>query len=114
MVTFSRAAVTEFRQRLYELIGNPADFIEIKTFHSYCFDLIGRGGNLGTADTVVKDASEMIANGDVEIGRITKTVLAIDEAQDMDENEYRLITALMMERNDDLRVVALGDDDRNL
>lgn len=43
MVTFSRAAVTEFRQRLYALIGNPADFIEIKTFHSYCFDLIGRG-----------------------------------------------------------------------
>lgn len=94
-VKHERAAVTEFRQRLYALIGNPADFIEIKTFHSYCFDLIGRGGNLGTSDTVVKDASEMIANGDVEIGRITKTVLVIDEAQDMDENEYRLVTALM-------------------
>lgn len=35
------------------------------------------------------------------------------EAQDMDENEYRLVTALM-ERNDALRVVAVGDDDRNL
>lgn len=55
----------------------------------------------------------MIANGDVEIGRITKTILVIDEAQDMDENEYRLVTALM-ERNDALRVVAVGDDDRNL
>ncbi len=113
MVTFSRAAVTEFRQRLYALIGNAAGFIEIKTFHSYCFDLIGRVGNLGTADTVVKDASEMIENGDVEIGRITKTVLVIDEAQDMDENEYRFVTALM-ERNDDLRVVAVGDDDQNI
>lgn len=71
------------------------------------------GGNLGTADTVVKDASEMIANGDVEIGRITETILVIDEAQDMDENEYRLVTALM-ERNDALRVVAVGDDDREL
>ena len=35
------------------------------------------------ASTVVKDASEMIENGDVEIGRITKTVLVIDEAQDI-------------------------------
>jgi len=113
MVTFSRAAVTEFRQRLYALIGNAAGFIEIKTFHSYCFDLIGRVGNLTNAKTVVKDASEMIQNGDVEIGRITKTVLVIDEAQDMDENEYGLICALM-ERNDDLRVIAVGDDDQNI
>ncbi len=113
MVTFSRAAATEFRRRLYELIGNAAGFIEIKTFHSYCFDLIGRMGNLKDAKTVVQDASRMIANGDVEIGRITKTVLVIDEAQDMDENEYRLVSALI-ERNDDLRVIAVGDDDQNI
>jgi ATP-dependent DNA helicase RecQ len=36
MVTFSRAAATEFKKRLYKLIGNAAAFIEIKTFHSYC------------------------------------------------------------------------------
>ncbi len=113
MVTFSRAAATEFRRRLYDLIGNAAGFIEIKTFHSYCFDLIGRMGNLEDAGTVVQEASRMIQNGDVEIGRITKTVLVIDEAQDMDENEYRLICALM-ERNDDLRVIAVGDDDQNI
>ena len=28
------------------LIGNAAHFVEIKTFHSYCFDLLGRIGNL--------------------------------------------------------------------
>src|SRR5690606_11340129 len=39
MLTFSRAAATEFKSRLIELIGNAAHFIEIKTFHSYCFDL---------------------------------------------------------------------------
>lgn len=113
MVTFSRAAATEFRRRLYDLVGNAAGFIEIKTFHSYCFDLIGRMGNLEDAGTVVQEASRMIQNGDVEIGRITKTVLVIDEAQDMDENEYKLICALM-ERNDDLRVIAVGDDDQNI
>ena len=42
MLTFSRAAATEFKQRLMKLIGNAAHFVEIKTFHSYCFDLLGR------------------------------------------------------------------------
>ena len=42
MVTFSRAAATEFKKRLIKLIGNAAYYIEIKTFHSYCFDLLGR------------------------------------------------------------------------
>ena len=35
MVTFSRAAATEFKKRLIDLIGNAANFIEIKTFHSW-------------------------------------------------------------------------------
>jgi len=61
----------------------------------------------------VKEASKMIQSGDVELGRITKTVLVIDEAQDMDANEYGLVTALI-ERNDDLRVIAVGDDDQNI
>lgn len=113
MVTFSRAATNEFRQRLYELIGNAVGFIEIKTFHSYCFDLMGRIGNLDSTKTVVSDASKMIRDGDVEIGRITKTVLVIDEAQDMDADEYGLVSALM-ERNEDMRVIAVGDDDQNI
>ena len=31
MLTFSRAAATEFKQRLMKLIGNAAHFVEIKT-----------------------------------------------------------------------------------
>lgn len=113
MLTFSRAAATEFKSRLMELIGNAAHFVEIKTFHSYCFDLLGKIGNLEDAGKVVQTAAEMIQNGEVEPERITKTVLVIDEAQDMDEHEYALVTALMR-RNDDMRVIAVGDDDQNI
>ncbi len=113
MVTFSRAAATEFKKRLMGLIENSAHFVEIKTFHSYCFDLLGKIGNLKDSDDVVKNAAEMINNGEVEFGKITKTVLVIDEAQDMDENEFNLIRALM-NRNDDMRVIAVGDDDQNI
>lgn len=46
MLTFSRASASEFKQRLMKLIGNAAHFVEIKTFHSYSFDLLGKIGNL--------------------------------------------------------------------
>ena len=113
MLTFSRAAATEFKQRLMELIGNVAHFVEIKTFHSYCFDLLGRVGNLDESGDVVKQASERIKNGEVEPNRISKTVLVIDEAQDMSKDDYDLVTALM-KANEEMRVIAVGDDDQNI
>ncbi len=113
MVTFSRAAATEFKKRLLKLVGNAANFIEIKTFHSYCFDLLGRVGTIEKSDEIIKETVRKIRNGEVETGRITKTVLVIDEAQDMDADEFELISALM-EKNEDMRVIAVGDDDQNI
>ncbi|MBO5522953.1 MAG: RecQ family ATP-dependent DNA helicase, partial [Roseburia sp.] len=100
MLTFSRAAAMEFKTRLKELIGNAAYFVEIKTFHSYCFDLLGKVGNLEASNNVVADATRMIESGEAELDRITKNVLVLDEAQDMDAEEFRLVKALM-ERNED-------------
>ena len=113
MLTFSRAAATEFKKRLIDLIGNAAHFVEIKTFHSYCFDLLGKVGNLEGAKNVVQDAAEMIANGEVEPSKIAKSVLVIDEAQDMDIHEYHLLQALI-KANDEMRIIAVGDDDQNI
>ncbi|MGN0536954.1 MAG: RecQ family ATP-dependent DNA helicase [Acutalibacteraceae bacterium] len=113
MLTFSRIAATEFKQRLYDLIGNAAAFLDAKTFHSYCFDLMGRVGSIENSKDIVKNAAEMIRNGEVEQGKITKKVIVIDEAQDMDENEFSLIEALM-EQNEDLHIIAVGDDDQNI
>ena len=113
MLTFSRAAATEFKQRLMELIGNAAHFVEIKTFHSYCFDLLGRIGNLDDVNNVVAKAAAMINEGEVEPNKIGKTVLVIDEAQDMSADEYALVKALM-NNNEEMRVIAVGDDDQNI
>ena len=113
MLTFSRAAATEFKKRLIKLIGNAANFIEIKTFHSYCFDLLGKVGSLEKADAIIKKTIEKIRKKEVEISRITKTVLVIDEAQDMDGDEYSLINTIM-EQNEEMRVIAVGDDDQNI
>lgn len=113
MLTFSRAAATEFKQRLMGLIGNAAHFVEIKTFHSYCFDLLGRIGNLEDVKNVVGMAADMINQGEVEPNKISKTVLVIDEAQDMGIEEYALVKALMT-NNEEMRVIAVGDDDQNI
>jgi ATP-dependent DNA helicase RecQ len=113
MLTFSRAAAIEFKQRLIKLIGGAAHFVDIKTFHSYSFDLIGKMGNLEDMNHVVRMAADMIENGEVEPTKIGKTVLVIDEAQDMDADEYALVSALMRQ-NEEMRVIAVGDDDQNI
>ena len=113
MVTFSRAAATEFKKRLLKLIGNAANYIEIKTFHSYCFDLLGKVGSLEKSGVILQKTIKQIKNKEVEASRITKTVLVIDEAQDMDEDEAHLVNTLM-EQNEGMRVIAVGDDDQNI
>jgi len=113
MLTFSRAAATEFKKRLQQLIGNAAHYIEIKTFHSYCFDLLGKVGSIEKSGAILKKTVEKIKHGEVEARQITKTVLVIDEAQDMNEDEFRLIQ-ILMEQNEEMRVIAVGDDDQNI
>ena len=113
MLTFSRAAATEFKKRLIDLVGNAAHYVEIKTFHSYSFDLIGKQGNLDEAKDVVQRAAEMIEKGEVEQSKIAKNVLVIDEAQDMGADDFRLVQALM-HQNEEMRVREVGDDVQNI
>ncbi|MDW7668742.1 MAG: RecQ family ATP-dependent DNA helicase [Bacillota bacterium] len=113
MVTFSRAAATEFKRRLKYLIGKSVNYVDIKTFHSYCFDLLGRVGDIEKSENIVCETAKLITEGEVEKSRITKTVMVVDEAQDMDVNEIEFIRA-MIRKNEDMRVIAVGDDDQNI
>lgn len=113
MLTFSRAAAIDFRLRLKELIGTVADYIDIMTFHSFAFDLLGIYGDLDKVDSVIERATELIKQGKADDFKITRSVLVIDEAQDMNEEEYELVQALI-EYNDNIRVIAVGDDDQNI
>lgn len=113
MLTFSRAAATEFKTRLVDLIGPQGFFVDIKTFHSYAFDILGRLGNLESSENVVRRAIDAIKDNRVDRDRIAKTVLVIDEAQDMDADEFALIETLI-EENETMRIIAVGDDDQNI
>lgn len=113
MLTFSRAAATEFKLRLLKLVGNAALFVDIKTFHSYCFDILGKVGTLQKASDIIREATIKINEGEVEQKEITRVALVIDEAQDMSSDEYGLVEALIRQ-NDQMRVIAVGDDDQNI
>ncbi|MFH5882570.1 RecQ family ATP-dependent DNA helicase [Liberiplasma polymorphum] len=113
MLTFSRSAASEFKSRLIDLIGSAAYYIDIKTFHSFCFDILGKMGTIEKSENVIKNAIELISNNEVDTSKITKMVLVIDEAQDMDAIEYELVQ-LLKEFNENLRIIAVGDDDQNI
>ncbi len=113
MLTFSRAAATEFQKRLAGLIGPTAFYVDIRTFHSYSFEVLGLMGTVEGAGDVVSRAVDMIRQREVEPSKASKTVLVVDEAQDMARDDYELVRALM-ERNEGMRVIAVGDDDQNI
>lgn len=113
MLTFSRAAALEFKTRLIKLYGTGARFVTVKTFHSYAFELLGRPGSIEAATDVVRRAVEAIREGRVEPSSLAATALVLDEAQDMDADEFALVKALI-ERNPEMRVLAVGDDDQNI
>ncbi len=113
MLAFSRASVTEFKIRLKDLIGVRANFVDIKTFYSYCFDVLGLVGDLKGTENILKEAVEKIRGNEIEESKITKTTLVIDEAQDMRDEEYEIIKALS-EYNPDLKIIAVGDDNQNI
>lgn len=113
MLTFSRAAATEFKKRLIGIAGKAAYYVGIKTFHSFCFDILGRVGTVEKSSEIIKEAIERIRNDEVEQKTIAKHVLVIDEAQDINEEEYRLICEII-KHNESIRMVLVGDDDQNI
>ena len=113
MLTFSRQAAMEFKQRLYNLIGSSAYFVQISTFHSYAFDLLEKLGNNEDFENVIIEATKAITDGQADPFKITKSVLVIDEAQDMTENEFKFISELI-NFNEGIRVITVGDDDQNI
>ena len=113
MLTFSRSATVVFKQKLYDIIGPQSNYISIKTFYSYCFDIVGEIGDLDKTDEVYEKAIQIIKNNDADEMLLNITTLVIDEAQDMKKEEYDFIQALI-DHNEKLRVIAVGDDDQNI
>lgn len=114
MLTFSRPAALELKSRLYNLVGEMAYKVDIHTYHGLAFQLLGRMGDLTRSQTVLKDAVEAIDNEDISLERVaSKSVLVVDEYQDVSEQEYQLLMAIL-KNAEQIRMIAVGDDDQNI
>jgi len=114
MLTFSRSAVMEFRSRLYELIGAITRYVDIFTYHSFCFNLWGMIPSEEELESIIDETLNAIDSGQLDVNKIkNKSVLVIDEFQDLNEKEYLLISKII-NISGDIRVLAVGDDDQNI
>lgn len=113
MLTFSRTASREFKSRLNALIGSLSFDIEINTFHAYALNRIARVTH-SEKDEVLKDAiieaTRQIRNGDIRLAH--KTVLVLDEYQDISSDSFNLVKAIYESSDKEMRIIAVGDDDQ--
>ena len=115
-LTYTRAACRELRKRLYDLAGALAAKVNITTFHSLAFSILGVQGNkkaLENADNVVVKAAELLESGE-DAGVGAPSVILVDEFQDLSAGEYRLLRALYDLGEKDPRVIVVGDDDQSI
>lgn len=114
MLTFSKSAAIEFRSRTNNIIPELGRYIKISTFHGFCFEILGQLGDLGKAGNIIEQAIAAIKNEDVDISGIAnKSVLLLDEFQDINILEWELISVIR-DKADKIRVIAVGDDDQNI
>lgn len=114
MLTFSKAASLEFKQRVRNLVPEYSGFIKINTFHGFCFQILGQLGDLKRSENIIQQCIEAIREGEIDISSIeNKSILMFDEFQDINKEEWELIE-LIIEKAEKPRVVAVGDDDQNI
>ncbi|MCL2021849.1 MAG: RecQ family ATP-dependent DNA helicase [Betaproteobacteria bacterium] len=133
-LTFNRHAANEIRKRLFELVGDDAIGLTVLTYHAMAMRLTGtsfkqrdkveeseldslldRAANLLEGKSLIEgedDLRERLLQG--------YRYILVDEYQDIDDRQYRLVSALSRrhseqgEQDADLCILAVGDDDQNI
>ena len=127
VVCYTRANAMELRRRLRELIDDDARGVTVSTLHGLAIRLTGRRlhGELAF-DEILDDALAVLrgqrpvdgADADElrELALRGATHLLVDEYQDLDERQVRLIEAIAGRAHPDasqrLAMFAVGDDDQ--
>lgn len=130
-ITFTRRAAQEMRERLAKLLETNAGKINIHTFHSLCFSILKENheaAGLHPDFTVMSEQERELCDNENALNfdeLITLTVklleensdiqqqyrerfayVSVDEYQDIDANQYKLIRLLVPENG---KICAIGD-----
>ena len=131
-LTYNRHAAIEIRTRLNNLIGNDAKGVTVLTGHALAMrmvgaSLVGRGTDTETFDEILQQATSLLKGDGLppdEADAQREQLLAgfrwilVDEYQDVDQEQYDLISALagrtLNDPDGQLSLFAVGDDDQNI
>ena len=134
VLAFNRSAAHELRRRIHALAGEDAAGVVVLTYHALALRLTGtslveaaeRDTRLDF-DAILRQAVDLLEGrgqpGD-EADELRDRLLRgyrymlVDEYQDIDELQYRLVSALagrsLADRDAKLTLMAVGDDDQNI
>ena len=116
MLAHSRSVVSEFKERLYDLIGNAVYDMYIMTFHAFALELLGSKINQDDKkeeqefEEVIERTCKALEEETITLRHIQTLVL--DEFQDVNEMFYRFIKLIYKNMSADKRIIAVGDDDQ--
>ena len=133
-LAFNRSAVIELKRRLYALVGNDALGVTVMTYHAMALRLTGTSLSAAAQTGHDIDFGKLLADavallegtGEAwsEIDDVRERLLQgyeyifVDEYQDIDEQQYALVSALAGRRRPEadtkLSIMAVGDDDQNI
>jgi RecQ family ATP-dependent DNA helicase len=139
VLCFNRHAAYELRRRLRELVGDDARGVTVQTYHGLAMRLTGTSfATLAEAASdqppdfgqLIPDAVRLLTDErelsdfPLEPDELREQLLAgashilVDEYQDIDRDQYELVSALAGRRERDrdrrLAILAVGDDDQNI
>ncbi len=132
VLTFNRHAASEIRKRLNTLVDRDAWGLTVMTYHAMAMRLTGTSF-VDRSDAVAESELDAILERAAELleGKLTVDgeddvrdqllqgyqYVLVDEYQDIDERQYRLIRGLTHHQDaldPNLSIMAVGDDDQNI
>ncbi|MCP4298066.1 MAG: UvrD-helicase domain-containing protein, partial [Proteobacteria bacterium] len=134
ILCFNQSAAIHLRKQLIKLVGKEAHFVTILTYHGLAIRLTGKAptdwmqGEQINFDGMIKDAIALLKGENIipglESDELRERLLAgyshilVDEYQDIDEDQYNLVSALtgrtLQQDDKKLTIMAVGDDDQNI
>jgi ATP-dependent DNA helicase RecQ len=133
-LAYNRGAAIQLRRRLLALAGDDALGVLVMTYHAMALRLTGTSlaGAERTSSSVdfrkmLQDAIDLLegkSSALIDADEVRDRLLQgyeyifVDEYQDIDEQQYALVSALAGRRRSDadtkLSIMAVGDDDQNI
>lgn len=130
-LTFNRHAANEIKQRLINLVGPDAYGVNVMTYHRMAMRLTGTRFERGEVveetrlGQVMSEAVELLegkrqVEGEDDLREQLMRgyrYILVDEYQDIDDLQYRLVSALAGRKAEEegrLCILAVGDDDQNI